>query len=132
MTEKERELALLDFRRSAFGAPPAAGSAAIVEAAAAAAAAAPPPPGAAAASPISSAPAGSAGPAAHHQAREAGAAAAVLVLTDVCLKALPKDQLPVGVSLVVEFELPPTKEVYLRRLSALFGGGKDRRAQRCV
>ncbi|EFJ44976.1 hypothetical protein VOLCADRAFT_106205 [Volvox carteri f. nagariensis] len=56
----------------------------------------------------------------------------VLAVTDVCLKALPKELLPLGVSLLVEFDLPPSKEVYSRRVSALFGSGKDRRSQRCV
>lgn len=55
----------------------------------------------------------------------------VLALTDVCLKALPRELLPVGLSLLIEYELPSSKEMYLRRLSALVGGGKDRRSGRC-
>ncbi|KAG2444878.1 hypothetical protein HXX76_001616 [Chlamydomonas incerta] len=124
LTEKERELALSNFRRGAFGPPAAApGSAG------------PSTGGGGAAGPADG---GEAGSLRERGGLDAGAAReveqlpSVLATTDVTLKALPKELLPVGVSLVVEYELPPSKEVYSRRMQTLFGGGKDRRAQRCV
>ncbi|MEW5299216.1 MAG: hypothetical protein WDW36_002251 [Sanguina aurantia] len=60
------------------------------------------------------------------------AAAMVLVTTDVCLRSISKDSLPLGVPLVVQYDLPFKKEVYTRRLSTMFGGGKERRAHRSI
>ncbi|KAG2448556.1 hypothetical protein HYH02_006447 [Chlamydomonas schloesseri] len=115
LTEKERELALTNFRRGAFG-PASTGQSS-------------------AAGPGGGAEAGSLRERSGLDvaaSRDVEQLPCVLASTDVCLKALPKELLPVGVSLVVEYELPPSKEVYSRRMQALFGGGKDRRAQRCV
>lgn len=53
----------------------------------------------------------------------------VLAATDVCLRALPRELLPVGLPLLVQYDVPPTKDVFSRRLAAVFGGGKDRRAR---
>eukprot|EP00198_Chlamydomonas_reinhardtii_P000321 XP_001689656.1 predicted protein [Chlamydomonas reinhardtii] len=117
LTEKERELAITNFRRGAFG--PAA--------AATSGSAGPPAAGGGASGSLRERGGLDAG-----AAREVEQLPCVLATTDVCLKALPKDLLPVGVSLVVEYELPPSKELYSRRMQTLFGGGKDRRAQRCV
>ncbi|KAG2496134.1 hypothetical protein HYH03_005737 [Edaphochlamys debaryana] len=146
LTEKEREMALTAFKRGAAGPPRAPATA-------------PSPAPGPGPSPAAAGPeepgqgqegAGREGPAAggceagtRSRAGEAaggggrGAAAeesllpCVLVLTDVCTKVLPKELLPLGISLLVEYDLPPSKDLYTRRLS-LFGGGKDRRSQRCV
>ncbi|KXZ55248.1 hypothetical protein GPECTOR_3g388 [Gonium pectorale] len=114
LTEKERELALADFRRCAVGAGSTTESHA-----------------------DSSRDGDQEGAAGRDvlgvsQLREGEQFVSVLVLTDVCLKALPKELLPVGVSVLVEFDLPPSKEVYARRVSTLFGSGRDRRSQRRV
>lgn len=52
----------------------------------------------------------------------------VLVTTDVCLKASPKELLPLGVPLLVQFDLARQKEAFQRRVSALCGSGKERRS----
>ncbi len=51
----------------------------------------------------------------------------VLVATDVCLKVAPKELLPLGMQLLVQFDLPPSKEVQQRRVSAVMGGSRERR-----
>lgn len=50
-----------------------------------------------------------------------------LVTTDVALKALPKEVLPLGLALLIHYDLPTRKDVLQRRISAVFGGGKERR-----
>ncbi|KAG1677717.1 hypothetical protein FOA52_001029 [Chlamydomonas sp. UWO 241] len=54
-------------------------------------------------------------------------APSVVVATDVVLRALPKELLPLGLPLLVQYDLPRQKEVYVRRVSSVFGGGKERR-----
>ncbi|GAX83694.1 hypothetical protein CEUSTIGMA_g11119.t1 [Chlamydomonas eustigma] len=53
--------------------------------------------------------------------------ALLLVTTDPPLRAAPKDFLPLGASLLIQYDLAPQKEVYLKRVAAAFGGGKERR-----
>ncbi|GIL65928.1 hypothetical protein Vafri_19560 [Volvox africanus] len=129
LTDKERELALGGFKRGLESPGPAAGAGRDRPA---------PSEGelasrdAALGSWTGSVPGPGPGPALGPQVRPEEDLVSVLALTDVCLKALPKELLPLGISLLVEFDLPPSKEVYTRRVSALFGSGKERRSQRCV
>uniref|UniRef100_A0A6T8U2J1 Helicase C-terminal domain-containing protein n=1 Tax=Chlamydomonas leiostraca TaxID=1034604 RepID=A0A6T8U2J1_9CHLO len=51
----------------------------------------------------------------------------VLAATDVCLKTLPRELLPLGASLLIQYDMPHKKEVLARRMSSVFGGGRDRR-----
>ncbi|GFR39632.1 hypothetical protein Agub_g98 [Astrephomene gubernaculifera] len=121
LTEKERELALTNFRRSAFETPAPAPNGASDATAASEKEGAPESEGA------------ERGFAGGQEQQGAGEQpVCVLAITDVCLKALPKELLPLGLGVLVEFDLPPSKEVYTRRISTLFGGGRDRRSQRCV
>lgn len=50
--------------------------------------------------------------------------ACVLVVTDVVLKAM---KLSLGLELIVHYDLPPKKDVYISRVSTLFGSGRERR-----
>ncbi|GIL91088.1 hypothetical protein Vretimale_9503 [Volvox reticuliferus] len=126
LTDKERELALAAFKRGLELPGPAAGPRQD------------PSEGEPASRDVTSAgwtgsfPGPGPGPGLGFQARPEEDLVNVLALTDVCLKAFPKELLPLGISLLVEFDLPPSKEVYMRRVSALFGSGKERRSQRCV
>ncbi|KAI8472627.1 MAG: hypothetical protein J3K34DRAFT_453765 [Monoraphidium minutum] len=62
-----------------------------------------------------------------------GRASLVLATTDVCLKALPKELLPIGLPLLIQYDIPTSKDAFTRRVSSVFGGSKERRrAQRCV
>ncbi|GLC59546.1 hypothetical protein PLESTB_001499000 [Pleodorina starrii] len=146
LTDKERELALAAFKRG-----PGSGGTAATHGSSGLAAPESPGAGAgrqrpspfpaeaegpgrdtAAPGPAGPGPGSGLAPQAQAQAHDDERLVRVLVITDVCLKALPKELLPLGVCLLVEFDLPPSKEVYSRRLSAVFGGGKDRRSARCV
>lgn len=61
-----------------------------------------------------------------HDARQArdNSLACVLVATDVVLKAM---RLSLGLELIVHYDLPPRKDVYISRVSTLFGGGRERK-----
>lgn len=54
----------------------------------------------------------------------------VLATTDASLKALSKDLLPLAPTLLVNYDLPPRKEVYQRRISAVVGS-RSRPGGRC-
>ncbi|GMH37343.1 hypothetical protein BSKO_05221 [Bryopsis sp. KO-2023] len=61
-----------------------------------------------------------------HDARQTrdNSLACVLVATDVVLKAM---KLSLGLELIVHYDLPPKKDVYISRVSTLFGSGRERR-----
>ncbi|WIA19248.1 hypothetical protein OEZ85_003885 [Tetradesmus obliquus] len=50
----------------------------------------------------------------------------VLVASDACLKGLPRDLLPLGLPLLIQYDLPASKDVLSRRIGAVFGSSKER------
>ncbi|KAF8058872.1 hypothetical protein HT031_005440 [Scenedesmus sp. PABB004] len=50
----------------------------------------------------------------------------VLVASDACLRGLARELLPVGLPLLVNFDLPGSKDALSRRLAAVFGSSKER------
>eukprot|EP00882_Tetradesmus_deserticola_P012081 GHRQ01012797.1.p1 GENE.GHRQ01012797.1~~GHRQ01012797.1.p1 ORF type:complete len:269 (+),score=97.30 GHRQ01012797.1:742-1548(+) len=50
----------------------------------------------------------------------------VLVASDVCLRGLPRELLPVGLPLLIQYDLPASKDVLSRRIGAVFGSSKER------
>jgi hypothetical protein len=45
----------------------------------------------------------------------------VLATTDAGLRAVPKDLLPLSPTLLISYDLPPRKELYLRRIQSVLG-----------
>eukprot|EP00775_Hariotina_reticulata_P000796 gene796-1110_t len=50
----------------------------------------------------------------------------VLVTTDASVKGISKELTPLGLPLMIQFDLPASKEVLQRRLAAMFGSSKER------
>lgn len=50
----------------------------------------------------------------------------MLVTSDVVLKNLSKDLLPLGLPLLLQYDLPASRDVLQRRLAAVFGSSKER------
>lgn len=51
-----------------------------------------------------------------------------LITTDVCLHSAPREVLPLGLTLLFNYDLPRQKELYSKRVVGVFGGGKERRS----
>jgi translation initiation factor 4A len=50
----------------------------------------------------------------------------VLVASDICLKGIPRELLPLGLPLLIQYDLPSSKDVLSRRIGAVFGSSKER------
>ena len=55
--------------------------------------------------------------------RGGGGGANVLVMTDACMPSAAVGEAPMGVPLLVNYDLPRTKEAYARRVRLALGGG---------
>ncbi|PRW45444.1 eukaryotic initiation factor 4A [Chlorella sorokiniana] len=65
--------------------------------------------------------AGDASPRQGEQAAAEPPFVAVLATTDAGLRAVPKDLLPLSPTLLISYDLPPRKELYLRRIQSVLG-----------
>lgn len=62
----------------------------------------------------------------------AGAPPAILVSTDAGLKCVSREQLPLGLPVLLQYDLPAAKDAQQRRIAAVFGGSRERRGQKAV
>eukprot|EP01025_Chloroclados_australasicus_P057554 TRINITY_DN71818_c0_g1_i1.p3 TRINITY_DN71818_c0_g1~~TRINITY_DN71818_c0_g1_i1.p3 ORF type:complete len:119 (-),score=13.18 TRINITY_DN71818_c0_g1_i1:255-611(-) len=50
----------------------------------------------------------------------------LLVATDLALKNINKEHLPLNTQLLISYDIPLKKDIYQKRLNSVFGGSKER------